>query len=287
MKGIVLAGGVGSRLHPITNGIPKQLLPVYDKPMIYYPLATLMQAGIRDILIISSPQDLPLYQRALGAGERFGICLEYAEQKKPEGIAQAFLIAEKFIAGQPVCLILGDNIFHGSGLVSALSNAANIEQGAVVFAAWVKDPERFGVFSLDDEGRVSAVTEKPTQPDSSYAVSGLYFYDKTVCDKARAIKPSARGELEITDINNLYLSGQQLNVERLEKGFAWFDAGTHDSLLEASLYIQSVQKRTGLIVACLEEIALTNGWVTVDHLANWASQQGQTTYVQYVQKLGQ
>jgi glucose-1-phosphate thymidylyltransferase len=285
MKGIVLAGGSGTRLHPITLGVSKQLLPVYDKPMIYYPISVLMLAGIKDILLISTPQDLPQYRNLLGDGSQFGVNFSYAEQPSPDGLAQAFLIGEEFIGDDPVCLILGDNIFHGQYFGDQLKNAAKRPSGATVFGYWVKDPERFGVIDFDSEGRALSIEEKPKKPKSSYAVTGLYFYDNDVIRIAKAVKPSPRGELEITDVNNAYLQRGDLQVERFGRGFAWLDTGTHDSLLEASQYVQTIEHRQGLKVACLEEIAYDNGWISRELLLERASYFGKTGYGQYLFKL--
>jgi glucose-1-phosphate thymidylyltransferase len=257
-------------------------LPVYDKPMIYYPISVLMLAGIKDILIISTPQDLPQYRNLLGDGSQFGVSFSYAEQPSPDGLAQAFLIGEQFIGNDPVCLILGDNIFHGQSFSEQLKKAARKPQGATVFGYWVKDPERFGVIDFDREGRALSIEEKPAKPKSSYAVTGLYFYDNDVIRIAKAVKPSQRGELEITDVNNAYLQRGDLQVERFGRGFAWLDTGTHDSLLEASQYVQTIEHRQGLKVACLEEIAYLNRWISREHLLERAQYFGKTGYGQYL-----
>lgn len=285
MKGIVLAGGSGSRLHPITRGISKQLLPIYDKPMIYYPLSVLMLAGIQDILIITTPDDLAAFQRLLGDGQALGIHLDYAIQNHPDGLAHAFLIGEPFIGQESCCLVLGDNIYFGQGFSPKLRRVAKNPQGATVFGYQVMDPERFGVVEFDDHFRVLSIEEKPCQPRSNWAVTGLYFYDNQVVDFAKHVQPSARGELEITSINQMYLEHNALSVELLGRGFAWLDTGTHDSLIEASTFVQTVEKRQGFKIACLEEIAWRNGWLSDAQLEEAAVHLAKTGYGQYLRDL--
>ena len=282
MKGIILAGGSGTRLHPITRGVSKQLLPVYDKPMIYYPLSVLMLAGIQDILVITTPDDQVHFYNVLGDGSQFGINLTYAIQPEPKGLVQAFTIGRSFIGNDRVCLVLGDNIFYGQGFTPKLQEAANREEGATVFGYRVKDPERFGVVAFDEAGRATSIEEKPASPKSSYAVTGLYFYDNQVVDLCREITPSARGELEITDLNRMYLDAGQLHVELLGRGFAWLDTGTHDALLEAGHFVQTIEHRQGLKVACLEEIAYNNGWLTAQQLIVQSKALSKTSYGQYL-----
>ena len=288
MKGIVLAGGSGTRLYPITKGVSKQLLPIFDKPMVYYPISTLMLAGIRDILIISTPQDLPGFKRLLGDGSDYGINLSYAKQPSPDGLAQAFIIGKDFIGNDSACLVLGDNIFHGAGFSEVLKDAvktAEDENKATVFGYWVNDPERYGVAEFDKEGNCLSIEEKPTQPKSNYAVVGLYFYPNKVVEEANNIKPSARGELEITTVNQEFLKDGELKVQTLPRGFAWLDTGTHDSLSEASIYVEVLEKRQGLKIACLEGIAYMNGWITSDKLRELAKPMLKNQYGQYLMKI--
>lgn len=285
MKGIILAGGSGTRLFPLTKSISKQILPIYDKPMIYYPLSVLMMAGIREILIISTPEDIHHFENLLGDGKQIGLNLSYAIQPKPEGLAQAFLIGESFIGDDPVCLILGDNIYYGYGLSKILQEASSLDKGATVFGYYVNDPERYGVVDFNKEGKVLSIEEKPETAKSNYAVTGLYFYDNTVVEKAKKIKPSKRGELEITDLNNLYLEEETLRVELLGRGMAWLDTGTHQSLLQASNFVHAIEERQGLKIACLEEIAYRNGYITKTELKELAAPLKKNQYGQYLLKI--
>lgn len=290
MKGIVLAGGSGTRLYPITKGVSKQLLPIYDKPMVYYPISLLMQAGVRDILIITTPQDAPSFRRLLGDGSDFGVRLEYAEQPSPDGLAQAFLIGEEFIAGDSVCLVLGDNIFHGAGLAEKLTQAverAENESRATIFGYRVDDPERYGVAEFDAEGRCLSIEEKPANPKSDYAVVGLYFYPNRVVEIAHSIRPSARGELEITSVNQQFLSEDELHVDTFGEGFAWLDTGTHDSLAEASIFVEVIEKRQGVKIACLEEIAFRKGWISAEKLREVAEPMARNPYGRYLLKVAE
>ncbi|MGC9343511.1 MAG: glucose-1-phosphate thymidylyltransferase RfbA [Bacteroidales bacterium] len=285
MRGIILAGGAGTRLYPLTRSISKQIIPVYDKPMIYYPLSVLMLAGIKEILIISTPRDLPLYKELLKDGKELGLNLKYAEQPSPDGLAQAFLIGEEFIEDQPACLILGDNIFYGHGFGSTLLNTAKLTDGAVVFGYYVNDPERYGVVEFDEKGHVLSLEEKPKKPKSNYAVTGLYFYDNSVIEKAKSLKPSARGELEITDLNKLYLEEEKLSVKLMGRGMAWLDTGTHESLLQASNYIYTIEKRQGLKISCIEEIAYKRGFISREHLIKLAKDHGKSPYGSYLNNI--
>jgi glucose-1-phosphate thymidylyltransferase len=285
MKGIVLAGGAGTRLHPITRAVSKQLLPVYDKPMIYYPLSLLMLAGIREVLVISTPRDLPAYRELLGDGDGLGMRFSYLEQPRPEGLAQAFLLGREFIAGSPVCLVLGDNILYGHGLSELLQRASRLADGALIFGYWVRDPQRYGVVEFDDGRRAISLEEKPARPRSHFAVPGLYFYGPDVCDRAASLRPSARGELEITDLNRLYLEDGRLLVEVLGRGFAWLDAGTHRSLMEASSFIHAIEERQGLKVGCLQEIAWRNRWIDTERFRLEVEASGSSSYGDYLRDL--
>lgn len=285
MKGIILAGGKGTRLYPLTRVVSKQLLPVFDKPMIYYPLSMLMLAGLKEVLVISTPEDLPLYRRLLSDGSQWGMKFEYAEQPKPEGLAQAFLIGEDFLNGDSACLVLGDNIFYGSSIPTKLRTAAALEKGAVIFAYEVNDPERYGVVTFDDTGRVISLEEKPQQPKSNYAVPGIYFYDQDVTNYARNLKPSPRGELEITDLNRIYMGQGLLSVQVLGRGVAWLDAGTHESLIQASLYVQAVESRQGLQISCPEEIAFRMGFIDAKQLLKLAEDAGDATLKKYLRRI--
>src|SRR5688572_15130020 len=284
-KGIILAGGSGTRLYPITLSISKQLLPVYDKPMIYYPLSTLMLAGIRDVLVINTPHEQMLFQRLLGDGSQWGMNITYAVQPEPNGLAQAFVIGRDFVDGKPSCLVLGDNIFYGHGFTDVLARAGSREHGATVFGYWVRDPERYGVAEFDDEGRVIGLEEKPRDPKSNYAVTGLYFYDARACDFAAALKPSPRGELEITDLNRCYLEDGSLRVEKLGRGYAWLDTGTHESLLQASNFIETIEQRQGLRVCCPEEIAFGNGWIDAEQVLKLAKPLAKSGYGIYLERI--
>jgi glucose-1-phosphate thymidylyltransferase len=285
MKGIILAGGAGTRLHPLTRVVSKQLLPVYDKPMIYYPLSVLMLARLREILIISTPQDLPAFRNLLGDGRSLGLSLSYAEQPRPDGLAQAFLIGREFLAGQPACLVLGDNLFYGHGLTETLQEAATLTKGARIFAYRVRDPERYGVVEFDAHGKALSIEEKPKAPRSNYAVPGLYFYDQEVCNLAASLRPSPRGELEITDLNRQYLGRETLQVSILGRGVAWLDTGTPRSLIEAGTFIEAIEERQGLKVACLEEIAWTNGWIGEPEVRAAAESMGKSPYAAYLHAL--
>jgi len=286
-KGIILAGGSGTRLYPNTMAVSKQLMPVYNKPMIYYPLSALMLAGIREILIISTPQDLPLFRKLLGGGEQFGLELHYAEQPRPEGLAQSFLIGEDFIHGSPSCLIPGDNLFYGHDFTETLQTASSRREGATIFGYHVTDPSAYGVVEFDSQGSVISLEEKPRDPKSNFAIPGLYFYDEKVVEYARTLKPSSRGELEITDLNRLYLDARSLRVEKLGRGTAWLDTGTHDSLHEASEFVCLIEKRQGLMIACLEEIAWDKGWINADQLEGQIRVMGKSSYAQYLSRLHQ
>jgi len=285
VKGIILAGGAGTRLHPSTRVVSKQLLPLFDKPMVYYPLSLLMLAGMREVLVISTPRDLPMFRELLGDGSRFGLTLSYAEQPEPKGLAQAFTIGEDFLAGEPACLVLGDNVFYGANLTNELRDAASLTEGAHVFGVHVPDPERYGVVEFDDAGRVVSLEEKPEAPKSSHAVPGLYFYGPEVCAMARALEPSARGELEITDLNRQFLEQGKLTVSPMGRGMAWFDTGTHRSLLDAANFIAAIQQRQGLMIGCLEEIAWHKGWISTAELASQAEGMGSGSYATYLRQI--
>lgn len=285
MKGIILSGGAGSRLHPLTRVVSKQLLPIYDKPMIYYPLSTLMLAGIREILIISTPEDLPQFERLFGDGSRLGLSFSYVVQETPNGLAQAFVLGEEFLNGEAACLILGDNIFYGHGLTEMLVSGAMLSEGALIFGYYVSDPERYGVVEFDDAGKAKALEEKPAKPKSSYAVPGLYFYGSDVVEIAKELKPSARGEYEITDLNKIYLEQGRLHVQILGRGTAWLDTGTNRSLMEAAQFVQSIEERQGLKIACLEEIALLQGWINADQVLAEAETMGSSAYADYLHEL--
>ncbi|MFW6259446.1 MAG: glucose-1-phosphate thymidylyltransferase RfbA [Tangfeifania sp.] len=287
MKGIILAGGAGTRLYPITQSISKQIIPVYDKPMIYYPLSVLMLAGIREILIISTPDDIGLYEKLLGDGKQLGLDISYKIQPSPEGLAQAFILGEQFIGDDNVCMILGDNLFYGYNFRSILEDAASLEDGAIVFGYYVNDPERYGVVDFDETGKVKSIEEKPKQPKSNYAVTGLYFYSNDVVQKAKNLKPSARGELEITDLNRIYLEENRLNVKLLGRGFAWLDTGTHDSLLQASNFIATIEQRQGLKVSCIEEIAFKKGFISKEQLIKLAQPMRKNQYGEYLMQLAE
>jgi glucose-1-phosphate thymidylyltransferase len=285
MRGIILAGGAGTRLHPLTKVISKQLMPVYDKPMIYFPLSTLMLAGIREVLIISTPHDLPMFRQLLGDGARLGMRFSYAEQPTPDGLAQAFVIGRDFLAGLPACLVLGDNLFYGHGLTETVQRGAAMQAGGMVFGYWVRDPQRYGVVEFDSAGKALSIEEKPETPRSNWAVPGLYFYGSDVCERAARLKPSKRGELEITDLNRTYLVEGNLQVEKLGRGVAWFDTGTHRSLLDAATFVAAVQDRQGLQIACLEEIAWRQGWIGTDEVMAEAQAMGKSSYADYLREL--